>query len=239
MANAIIGEWEYCPDGVELFEWKPGGGPFGQFFPENARRVEFGEIDRKWPPGGQISNGVLRYRTERREKKRLEMENIKGPTVVEFVNAKPPEQLIAFLGDYGLPETSNEQMPADDLIIMQRRMEDLLNTYSAGEIAQCVTSFDRIIPDLSIRPDLKLRRGNDSDEVLMTLRCSNLAGFMTMELAAIMADNAQVLRCIHCNNVFTAGVGGARKKTAHYCSNRCRVAAQRATAKAKQAKAGE
>ena len=234
--NAIIGEWNYCPDGVKLSILKPGDDPLMKLVPSLMRPVEFGNLDRKWLKPGQRSNAILAYQTERRGKKHLEMDP-KNPTVVEFVNAENFGKLRTFFGKYGLPDVENDQTPLDTVVIIQDRMCALLDAYSLGAVAETIETFEKILPEFSIRPDLKISPG--TNDVALTLRCSNLAGFMTMELAAIIAGNAQVLRCIHCNNIFTTGVGGARKKTAHYCSNKCRVAAQRAAAKAKEESAGQ
>jgi len=234
--NAIIGEWDYCPDGVKLSMLNPGNDPIKKLVPSLMRDMEFGELDRKWPKTGPRSDAKLDYQTERRKRMRLEMD-LKNPTVVEFVNAEKVGSLLTFLGKYGLPDVKDDQTPLDTVVIIQERMGALLKAYSAGGVAETVEVFEKILPEFSIRPDLTIIPG--TNDVALTLRCSNLAGFMTMELAAIIAGKAQVLRCIHCNNIFTAGVGGARKKTAHYCSNKCRVAAQRAAVKAEQERAGK
>ena len=234
--NAIIGEWEYCPDGVDFYVLDPENNPIEKWGLGLLRAEKFGELDRKWKISGNRPNAIFTYRTERREKMRREMDP-KSPIVVEFANAVGDNLLITFLGKYGLPDVENDETPLNTVDTIQARMRAMLKAYSAGGVAETVEAFDKLLPDLSIHPDLKIRPG--SNEIEMTLRCNNLAGFMTMELAAIVAGNAQVLRCIHCNNIFTAGVGGARKKTAHYCSNKCRVAAQRAAAKAEQERVGK
>ena len=239
--NAIAGEWLYCPDGV-IYEHPPAeDGLQKTFLSTEQIAARFPDLNLKWPNPKKKSNVLLKYRTERRKMMHLEL-SPKSPAVIEFVNAAKHDSLFAFLGNYGLPDTAiapdgeSDVVPLDIVLNMRDRMRIMLDTYLIGDIAKTVEDFDELLPEFEIRPDLKIRPGTDDVELM--LRCNSLVGFMTMELAAIVAGNAQVLRCIHCNNIFTAGVGGARKKTAHYCSNRCRVAAQRATAKAKQEKAG-
>jgi hypothetical protein len=261
--NAIAGEWQYCPDGVTYALLLAEDGLKKTFLPIEQSAALFPELNLKWPNPKKKSNILLIYRTERRKMMHLEL-SPKSSTVIEFVNATKHDSLFAFLGKYGLPDTTmapdgesdvvpldivlnlpdttiapdgeSDVVPLDIVLNMRDRMRIMLDTYLIGDIAKTVEGFEELLPEFEIRPDLKIRPGTDDVELM--LRCNSLAGFMMMELAAIVAGNAQVLTCLHCNNIFTAGAGGARKKTAHYCSNRCRVAAQRATAKAKQEKAG-
>jgi hypothetical protein len=51
--------------------------------------------------------------------------------------------------------------------------------------------------------------------------------FMLMETALVITGGSQVMRCAECGTVFITGSGTGRRGTSLYCSNRCRVAAQR------------
>ena len=48
MANAIVGEWEYCPDGIDIFGMEPEAGMLGQLLPSSVWRSPFNELDARW-----------------------------------------------------------------------------------------------------------------------------------------------------------------------------------------------
>ena len=66
---------------------------------------------------------------------------------------------------------------------------------------------------------------------VLSLAASNLYAFMALELASIMTGGAAVATCLHCGSLFVAGSAEGKPRGAMYCSNKCRVAHQRARAR--------
>jgi hypothetical protein len=110
-------------------------------------------------------------------------------------------------------------------IDVRESLHHIWQSYETGDVNGAVKLFrdraDGIVSNLY--PDIEFRDGKPA----LTLPISTLYGFMLMETALVITGGSQVMRCAECGTVFITGSGTGRRGTSLYCSNRCRVAAQR------------
>jgi len=118
-----------------------------------------------------------------------------------------------------------EKIPLHPLIEIQRCIRHIWNAYETGTIPDAVDAFRRQVDDTfaSLTPSLELRGGSP----VLTLPVSSPFAFMLMETALVITGGSQVMRCAKCGTIFVTGSGTGRRGSSLYCSNRCRVAAQR------------
>jgi hypothetical protein len=177
----------------------------------------------------------VRYKSNEKErivKYRRHLDFIENPLSQVFLNCQTDEQLVDFMGEFGIPDWSSRPKSETPLISVRRFKDALgsvLKSYQDGDVQKAVKLMqpDRSISDL--RPVLTIQRGKTSPT--MSLMCFSLASFMCLEVGAIIAGGATVKNCLNCGKIFVVGSATGRRTTAYYCSNRCRVAYQRRTAK--------
>jgi hypothetical protein len=158
-----------------------------------------------------------------REQPLLDLARAEGPKFLDRLKAVSPEGL-AFVE---LPPslTAVDDIYVPQLLSIQEDLQEVWDGYAGGNINEAVEEVrvraDQVVSGL--RPDIQLRDGAP----VLTLPISTLYGFMLMETALVITGGAQVMRCDNCSIIFVTGQGTGRRNTAKYCSNRCRVAAQR------------
>jgi hypothetical protein len=120
---------------------------------------------------------------------------------------------------------SNGEMQVSLLTELRDELGEIWSAYEEGELNKAVDSFRGLaIDDLSgLQPDIEFRDGKPA----LTLPISTLYGFMLMETALVITGGSKVMRCAECGTIFITGSGTGRRGTSLYCTNRCRVAAQR------------
>jgi hypothetical protein len=111
------------------------------------------------------------------------------------------------------------------LIQIRESLHRIWKEYETGNINDAVETFrNNALPEISnVYPDIEFRNGKPT----LTLPIATPYGFMLMETALVMTGGSQVARCSKCGTIYVTGSGTGRRGTALYCSNRCRVAAQR------------
>ena len=188
---------------------------------------------------------IYRYRTFRRETERITLSDLENPIIVAFVNAADDEQLLSFFERFGLPKLTpwwHERHPKvwiygnlhpeihrDDILRDQLLFEELLQNAGGRNPAAAIetvnSAFER--PDeFDLKPTFHLTGPHGSPRML--LKCKSLIGFMLAETAMIATHGARVARCEKCDIIFLTGPLTWRRSSAHFCSDRCRVAANRA-----------
>jgi hypothetical protein len=192
---------------------------------------------------GQSKHGptVFRFRTDRREPLRLEIENLENPVVVEFVNAREDADRIDFFTRFGelvpdMPWSGDYLQHSRVLRVQQKFREYLIRV--CGSSVDALTAINEPtlkpspgkrskefqLPHLAAKFDL----GGEGGTVRMLLQCDYLITFMRMEMAMAAMQGAKLGTCEHCGDVFLTGPLTGRRSHAKYCSARCRVAAMRA-----------
>ncbi len=169
-----------------------------------------------------------------------------GSAIIEFVNrygflgvsSIPAEQVLPawklkeFAEKGGGPNEkiftyadSQDRISLGILSGVGSELGEIWDAYAAGSLGSAVNLF-RSAQDADVAalmPDMNLR----GDRPVLSLQAGTLYGFMLMETALVVTGGAQIARCQNCQNIFATGSGTGRRNTAKYCSNRCRVAAQR------------
>jgi hypothetical protein len=177
------------------------------------------------------------------------------PNAEEWVADYSP--MLKFISDYGFPlnfldvERLNKEfsdgrayaqihpprgeMSLALLIEIRQSLEMIWQAYEVGNVTKAVELF-REHPEqgplTGISPDIEFRGGKPA----LMLPVNSPLGFMLMETALVMTGGSQVMRCAKCGTIFVTGSGTGRRGTSIYCSNRCRVAAQRTKPEISQAR---
>ena len=247
-----------CPDGAEF-----GPHPWvtGETWRYPKKRIKEG--DRSVLPDGVDPYPVIRFRSNRREDYRLRLETPDKLIVTEFLNTTPwvpdgyeqDEEWVAdygpmlkFVSDYGFPlnvldfERMDKEfyppkgeMSLAYLIEIRESLDMIWQAYEAGNVTKAVELFrehPKRGPLTGISPDIEFRGGKPA----LMLPVNSPLGFMLMETALVMTGGSQVMRCARCGTIFVTGSGTGRRGTSIYCSNRCRVGAQRAKQEVSQAR---
>lgn len=250
MANVIKGAW---PRGIGAIELVDKGAPYfvseAVFMSPDPGRLgvppeEIWEFRTK-----QDANNIHDYRegesgwffryhdagggvAPATESIRRELDELNEPLVVDFINAKGRDALTKFLQTYGLPQTPEEPasalVPVWRVIQYQSLFETTLKMYRAGVTEAARGLFQKLAGLLvTLRPDIQI--SDTKDTLRLSLETNSLAGFMCMEAAAIITGGSRVMVCDHCGKFFMSGTdtGKRHRYSVAYCSNRCRVAAQR------------
>ncbi len=117
-----------------------------------------------------------------------------------------------------------------DLIGLRETLRDIWTPFEKGNVDEAVEAFD-FFQGNNFTGDLSVEMRFHGGYPALMLNIAGLYTFMLMETALVMTGNCQIIRCVHCNNIFQTGSGTGRRSSASYCSNKCRVAAQRARKK--------
>ena len=154
----------------------------------------------------------------------------------EFANLKDsPEQYLRFVNDYGLlhrPSRYGSKVSAPNIFgglnpwnsdreSMKRMVaewEKCVSNESVDKFIECYSGkFGKI--------SLVLRKSFDNTQPALYLSPANLTNAMELQFFQTISSNLQVQRCAVCPKWFTFGAGTGRRKSAHYCSDRCRKTA--------------
>lgn len=230
-------DWFVCPDGVEIHDDTRFRGRAAAEFPDGVYRQYFGP--------------TFRRRTSRLFDVRHKIENLEAPIILEFVNCKTDDDLAAFLGKYGMLVRSKRKVTPAGLVLppprtvenVRESQSELKNLLEAAVDRYGSESIKRI-RSKSIKRINKALIGNDEvkltprlefaghgGELVFTLRPTSLYGLMIMEAVLIAAANILLHSCLNCGTLFISGSGTRRRSRAQYCSDKCRVAANRAKKK--------
>lgn len=74
---------------------------------------------------------------------------------------------------------------------------------------------------------VRLERGADPERPALYIEPESLLSAMWLQFAQTVSANQQIQRCAVCTTWFAFGTGTGRRKSAHYCSDRCRKAFHR------------
>jgi hypothetical protein len=223
---------ERCPDGVELVDLpEVWGKPLTAEHQPRGLMLSEGALA-EYQPAGK----VFRHRTERREPKTIAIENLENPVVLQFANATSDNGLLNFFERYGLQ--GHPVFERDSVLEQQHMFHAMLENFSAlnqtapTKAVEGINRFFELPPselsygEFDLRPSLHL--GGPQGTPRMLLKTKTLRSFMLMEMAMIVAHGAMAHKCDKCGTIFLTGQLTWRRSTARFCSDRCRVAANRA-----------
>jgi hypothetical protein len=215
---------ERCPDGVEL--------------------IDLPATELVGP-----ARTVFRYRTDRREPHRIRIVNLEDPVIIALINANDDEQRQSFFARFGLGSFLDrmlwwqgweeyplegwrfipDELHRDGVLKNQSRLRELLRTVGGQDSAAAMIAVNSVIaarPAFNLQPTFHLAGPRGTPRLL--LKSQTFLGFMLAEMAMIVANGASVTECEKCGTTFLTGALTWRRSSARFCSDRCRVAANRA-----------
>ena len=160
---------------------------------------------------------------------------------------------VNFVTEYGLPE---EEPPSSDLWLLKHSTEciqegagfmwdavgvwdvakqkndfgELLLLFNWGRLPESRDDldYDASIDGSRALTSVKLRHRGDRDgPPLLSMVPEDLEAALWLQFGQAISANSQLQRCAVCPTWFSYGTGTGRRKSAHYCSDRCRKAAHR------------
>jgi hypothetical protein len=189
---------ERCPDGVDLVVLSigRGGGP-----------------------------SKFSYRTARRVPLQIEIENLRNPVAVDYINAHTDAERARFFSRYGMPG-GGEEIERKRVLQEQGALNTLLRVVGGDKPAAAIEAITSALklPEDRLLPAFDLARGG-IPRMLLEVQC--LSALMHMEAALVAAHGARYRTCLYCKSVYLIGPETERRSDARYCSDRCRVAATR------------
>jgi hypothetical protein len=216
MASVISLDWQICPDGAEIHDDTRFAGKALIEFPEGVWRPYLGP--------------TFRFRTSKTNWTRHKIENLEAPIILDFVNCKTDADLAAFIGKYGYLTRRKPKGPATVRNVREAQSE-LKNFLKAAVDSDKSKSLkwinNAIIGNDAVPLAPRLEFAGHGDGLVFTLRPVNLHGLMIMEAVLIAAADSLLHSCLNCGTLFISGTGTGRRSRAQYCSDKCRVAANR------------
>lgn len=82
--------------------------------------------------------------------------------------------------------------------------------------------------------NLRLLTNGDNSGLQLLLEPNSLYDAIRMQMALSISNNTQLKRCVSCTTWFSYGSGTNRRKSSHYCSDKCRKTTWRANQEKKK-----
>jgi hypothetical protein len=216
-------DWDYCPDGVELYDRENGG--FASILGTSRSRV--------W----------VRPRSDRRARHHFVFDNPNRSLVLEFDAAKTEAQIVKFCSQYGLlgfwlGSDGLVEMALEEIELAQAYLGNALATQHFPELESFrVAQFNE---SPTQHPSLRLMLVPCAgDKPRLTFQCRSLFDYMRAEVGMILGGAGRLMTCQHCGKFFVVGTGrnndGFRANKTH-CSPACVTAASRGRKKKNEEK---
>ena len=147
----------------------------------------------------------------------------------EFADAKiSPEGANAFADKYGLLHTRDDIEPVEYFFDEINRMRSAVEMWESGlerrNWAPLIQAFDRHTRGAA---SIKFGIASDADRLALHITPNSLISAMWLQFAQAVSVNTQLQRCLWCPTWFVYGTGTGRRKSAHFCSDKCRKAMHR------------
>lgn len=210
-------ESEYCPDGVELFDYGPRK---KKKMRAMGRRIGV-QVEREISVGPE--GKTFRCRSSCRYPFRLGIDDLENSLVVRLINAKDDDARAQFFGRFGFLDKCNTECPRQDVLEDQRNLRKLLALAGSGQTEEAAKAINKQIGGRSGLGLMPVLVGKQP-----TLNLQSLYSLMLMELMTIVGKDARLTSCGHCEVAFLTGPTTGRRSHARYCRDSCRVAAMRA-----------
>ena len=146
---------------------------------------------------------------------------------------KNPEGVKSFLDKFGpLIESSDPELPE----AMYYQIEDMKRAVRAWEASKKAGSLRKWIKDFNrrdiwerSRAGVTIQLTNTDDPLCPNLEIvpNSLISAIWLQFAQQVASSTGLRQCNWCSTWFVFGTGTGRRKSAHYCSDRCRQANHR------------
>jgi len=215
--------WARCRDGAELHD-------YGSSTTDPKLTHE-----RLASLKGQASGVWIRNRSNDLHLYTLRLVDLKKPLFELFINCTSYQDLAGFVSEYGIPGPSTyDGLDAKETEVaamesVRNGMRRIMDQNAKGTAFECASAFNSFVLALkgtALKPLLGIWQNANAPS--LCFQPANLYGYMAMEVAMAISSAAALRTCRHCSAVFIAGPLTSKRSNAYYCSNRCRVAAQRA-----------
>jgi hypothetical protein len=142
---------------------------------------------------------------------------------MEFSELSSPPKIVEFASRNGLLLHLERWESLRD---WQKEITTFRKAVKHWRDAQKTDDYDRLIPAIRL-PDLSaaLAPARAGGPPFLQLKPKTLLDCLWVRFAQAIAASSQLRRCAECPTWFVFGTGTGRRKSAHYCSDRCRKAA--------------
>lgn len=257
MANLISFSWEKDRDGYELLEFDPtgiewtlddrglnlstDGDPKMKYTPTPDASPSTLKLLKKYgqwfysPPDispetpyivlDPVGEETIRYRPLNEHPAIfMEMEDV----------SLNPEGVKSFLDRFGplfkiLPAPHDPRIWYPEIQSLKRAVQAWEAGQKAGSLRNWVKAFNRRDGWRQARSSAKVQLVNTDDPLCPNLEIvpDNLISAIWLQFAQHVSSSTGLQQCNWCSTWFVFGTGTGRRKSAHYCSDRCRQAAHR------------
>lgn len=151
----------------------------------------------------------------------------------EFAHCgETPENAKAFTDKYGFLSSLDKPMSIDYWRNESARMFLAIDVWQIGLKNSDLRSLIEVFNIIEMAPTKVIfRQGWDAIHPALYIAPNNLLSAMWLQFAQAISLNTEFRKCLHCPAWFSFGPGTNRRKTAFYCSARCRRAAHRSREK--------
>ena len=182
-------------------------------------------LETERPVNGVILDKGARFcpRDSRRDRLRLESDDLRNPFVLRFINATDDEARAEFLTAYGCLLPGKQDCSRKAFGQLQREMFRLLSTAGTWDL------LDSRGPAKAV--NMIREKGDRFDAIPVpggiVLRYESLLALTRAEVRKVVDFGVRFDACDQCEVAFLTGPTTGRKGHAKFCSNRCRAAALR------------
>lgn len=177
------------------------------------------------------SNEIFVPRTDRTQDVTYQVTNLEDPIVMRFVNAHRENSLLDFLSRFG--RLSANPMYRLEVELEARLLLTHLLSSTTHFAHEPVKDRVRWVNEMLSHADLKASfdYAGPGQSAQVVLHPQDLLGLMAMEVALAHEAGAVVGQCANCGKLYLTGPLTGRRSSAVYCSDKCRVAANRKSKK--------
>ena len=137
------------------------------------------------------------------------------------------KSILLFANKYGLPTGQFEKLDFIDIYISEFREKVERWEYfkQHGNIDEFLDWYNGLIEFGEKFLVKVLKKSPDGSRPALYIRPEDLYSAMDLQFAQAITTDTQLRRCAVCPSWFSYGAGTGRRKSGHYCSDRCRKAA--------------
>ena len=241
MPDLIKFKWARSKGGYALWAYTPTPSErrkFQKYYDEREIREEYMDGEHWDKESFNEREHMLRYcRMVPLSKEIEEYEPLKDCSGLykEFISLKDtPAEYVRFANDYGLLEDVHGLQGYEVMSSWFNLRNTMGHMIKKWENCSDNESVDHFIENYSGylgACSLTLGKSFDGNRLSLHLTPDNLVNAMDLQFFQVISSNLRVQRCAVCPKWFTFGAGTGRRKSAHYCSDRCRKTAWLASQK--------
>ncbi len=148
----------------------------------------------------------------------------------EFAEVEISSEARAFVGKYGLLHTCDDIEPLEHFFDENNRMRSAVEMWEKGQEHgdwnPLIQAFDQYTRGAA---SIKFCRAYGAESPTLHITPDSLISAIWFQFAQAVSANTKLYRCAVCPTWFAFGPGTGRRKSARYCSDRCRKVDHRAT----------